>query len=96
MRALLTAVETGTSMSDGASKSSSSSSAGMMVAEEVSLKANIGPRVLLCGANGIRMWCCLFHSLLVKNCIPVSTYPLLPPCWMDQISSDPVEVKRKV
>ena len=32
MRALLTAVETGTSMSGGASKSSSSSSAGMMVA----------------------------------------------------------------
>ena len=22
----------------------------------MSLKANIGPRVLLCGANGIRMW----------------------------------------
>ena len=32
VRALLTAVETGTSMSGGASKSSSSSSAGMMVA----------------------------------------------------------------
>ena len=32
MRALLTAVETGTSMSGGASKRSSSSSAGMMVA----------------------------------------------------------------
>ena len=34
MRALLTAVETGTSMSGGASSSSSSSSAGMMVAGE--------------------------------------------------------------
>ena len=53
VRELLTAVETGTSMSGGASKSSSSSSAGMMVAGGAcrSSKAYIGPRVLLCGAD---------------------------------------------
>ena len=56
MRALLTAVEIGASISGGASRRSSSSSGIVVAGGALSLESHIGPSVLLGSPNRVRMW----------------------------------------